>query len=334
MLLIHQNNNLTSWNYTQENVFCQDLRGVYGNIDSKGKIALTIIFSSLGIIGFLSNSLVVICIHKTKQLDVQSIKLYRNFSVIDAFNSFVNFVHLKIILDPYQTECVYHYILRSMLHWTLFSSSFMIPVTAIDRYIHIKHHNNYATVFSPLRFKIALVLYFICSIIQSIVATVVVSLKGFYADLKYTMPLNFIFFVAIVFLHLRSIHLLKKYSMASSISSSKRNIVKIASMYFYFYLCSVLIILIHPFVTSWLRNSIDTDLSVLSVNRTIYFSVTTFMAIGNAMTFLWINQKCRNLLKSVLWIRGQVIRESSLGFKGPEFDPSVRRSVVKIANHC
>ena len=35
-----------------------------------------------------------------------------------------------------------------------------------------------------------------------------------------------------------------------------------------------------------------------------------------------------------LWICGRVVRALSLGSKGPEFDPSMRLSVVKIANHC
>ena len=35
-----------------------------------------------------------------------------------------------------------------------------------------------------------------------------------------------------------------------------------------------------------------------------------------------------------LWIRGRVVRASSLGSKGPEFDSSVRPSVVEIADHC
>ena len=36
----------------------------------------------------------------------------------------------------------------------------------------------------------------------------------------------------------------------------------------------------------------------------------------------------------LLWIRGRVVRALRLGSKGPEFDPSVRPSVVIIANHC
>ena len=34
------------------------------------------------------------------------------------------------------------------------------------------------------------------------------------------------------------------------------------------------------------------------------------------------------------WSRDRVVRASSLGSQGPEFDSSVRPSVVKIANHC
>ena len=131
------------------NIFCQDLKEMYGNIDSKSKIFLTTILSLLGILGVLCNSLVVFCIHKTKQVDIQSIKLYRNFSIIDTFNSIINFVHLKaIIFDPYQTDCMEFYLLRFFLHWAIFSSSYMVPVTGLDRYIHIKYLNNYAIVFN------------------------------------------------------------------------------------------------------------------------------------------------------------------------------------------
>ena len=35
-----------------------------------------------------------------------------------------------------------------------------------------------------------------------------------------------------------------------------------------------------------------------------------------------------------VWIRGRVVRVLSLRTKGPEFDPSVRPLVEKIANHC
>lgn len=169
------------------NIFCQDLKEMYGNIDSKSKIFLTTILSLLGILGVLCNSLVVFCIHKTKQVDIQSIKLYRNFSIIDTFNSIVNFVHLKaIIFDPYQTECMEFYLLRFFLHWAIFSSSYMVPVTGLDRYIHIKYLNNYTIVFTPLKFIIVFVLYFICALTQAVASVVLIVFKGAYADLKYT----------------------------------------------------------------------------------------------------------------------------------------------------
>ena len=280
------------------NIFCQDLKEIYGNIDSKSKIFLTTILSLLGILGVLCNSLVVFCIHKTKQVDIQSIKLYRNFSIIDTFNSIINFVHLKaIIFDPYQTDCMEFYLLRFFLHWAIFSSSYMVPVTGLDRYIHIKYLNNYAIVFTPLKFITVFVLYFICALTQAVASVVLIVFKGAYADLKYTMPLNFSCFLLIVFLQLKSIYLLKNLSMIG-ISSSKRNIVKIASMYFYFYLLTSLVLIVHSFVTKLLKNSRSVDLSLLSVNRVIFFTIPSFMAIGNALTFLWINRKCRTFLKS------------------------------------
>ena len=35
-----------------------------------------------------------------------------------------------------------------------------------------------------------------------------------------------------------------------------------------------------------------------------------------------------------VWIRGRMVRAPSLGCEGPEFDRSVKPSVVKIASQC
>ena len=165
----------------------------------------------------------------------------------------------------------------------------MVPITAIDRYIHIKYHNNYSSIFSPFRFKIVHVLYFIFVFYQVSISMVI------------TMPLNAIFFIVVVSFYLKSIYLLKLHVNSIELSSSKRNIVKIASRYFYFYLLNMIVLLIHPFVTRWIKNSEGEDSSALSFNRVIFFAIPTSIAVGNALSFLWINRKCRNLLKSFLF---------------------------------
>ena len=287
-------------NKTSPNNNCQDIREIYQNLDQDAKIILAVLFATSGFIGVLCNSLVVFCIHKTKQLDVQSIRLFHNFSIIDTLNSIVNFVHLKIILNPYQTDCRFYYGQRAFIQWTIFSSSFMVPITAIDRYIHVKYKNNYSSIFTPFRFKIIHVIYFICAVYQTSISIVIIVLKGLYADLIYILPLNVIGFVVVVSFNIMSIYILKKYMNETEISSTKRNITKIASIYFYFYLFNLVILLVQPFLTRFIGNSEGVDSSALSVNRMMLFLIPTFIAIGNALSFLWINRKCRNLLKSFL----------------------------------
>ena len=294
--MLSENNRV---NYSA-NQGCQDIRKIYENLDQEAKIILTGFFATLGILGILCNSFVVFCIHKTKQLEIQSIKLFRNFSIIDTFNSIVNFLHLKIILDPQETECMLHYSQRALILWTIYSSVFMVPITAIDRYIHIKYHNNYSSIFSPFRFKIVHVLYFIFVFYQVSISMVITVWKGLYKDLIYTMPLNAIVFIVVVSFYLKSIYLLKLHVNSIELSSSKRNIVKIASRYFYFYLLNMIVLLIHPFITRWIKNSEGADSSALSFNRVIFFVIPTSIAVGNALSFLWINRKCRHLLKSFL----------------------------------
>ena len=40
------------------------------------------------------------------------------------------------------------------------------------------------------------------------------------------------------------------------------------------------------------------------------------------------------LSRGVTWIRGRAVRALGLVLKGSEYNPFVRPSVVKIANHC
>ena len=295
--MLSENN---SANNTSPTKGCQDIREIYENLDQEAKIILTGFFATWGALGILCNSLVVLCIHKTKQLQIQSIKLIRNFSIIDTFNSIVNFLHLKIILDPHETECMFYYSLRALILWSIYSSVFMVAITAFDRYIHIKYNNNYSSIFSPFRFKIVHVVYFICAFYQVSISMVITVWKGLYKDLIYTMPSNAIVFIVVVSFYLKSIYLLKKHVNSFELSSSKKNIVKIASLYFYFYLLNMIVLLIHPFLTRWIISSAGAVSSALSVNRVMFFVIPSSIAVGNALSFLWINRKCRNLFKSCL----------------------------------
>ena len=301
-------------NHTQTSVslYCHDMRKVYENLDSKAKIILTVIFASLAVLGVLINSLVVFCIHRTKQLDVQSIRLFHNSSIITILNSMTNFVHLKAILDPYETGCIFHYSLTCMLKFAIYSSRFMVPITAIDRFIHIKYHNNYSSIFTPLRFKMIHVVYFICTVYQSSIATVLVALKVDLTSLKFTLPLNVVTALGSIFLYLKSIHLLQRHVDTTTISTSQRSIVKITSMYFYAYVFNMMIFLAQPFLVKMIHYIAGPDSSALSVQLLVFHVTPTAIGIVNAFAFLKINRKCCGLLKSFLRFNDDAVSTISI----------------------
>ena len=298
-MLINTQGNISLDFESTTTVYCQHRRKIYQNLDTNARIVLTSCFSVIGVIGVLVNLLVIFIIHRTKQLDVQSVQLFRNFSILDAFTSIINFVHLKAILDPNQAGCEVYYVLSFLLHWAIYSSSFMVLITGLDRYIHIKYLKDYKIIFTPLRFKVVLVLYFICIIYQSSITAFMLISKGPVTAGPYTMPLNVFGLIGIIYFYSKSIFILKKHS-ADTITtlSTKKSIVKIAVLYFYFYLFNIAILLVYQALANWTGALNNVDLSTQSVLGTVYSIFPTLTAIVNAFAFLLINTKSRNWLKS------------------------------------
>ena len=296
------NNTTTTDAVGINNAYCQHRRSIYQNLDPKARIILSVLFAPSGIIGILCNSLVVYCIHKTRQLNLQSMNLLRNFSALDITTSSVNFVFLKVILDPYAAECRFYYAFCFLRTWAIYSSFYMVPVTGFDRYIHIQYSADYGRVFTPLRKNAVLVLYLACVLYLSITSTVTRILNGPHTSFKYTMPLNVFIFLATNIFYLRSMLTLKTHAARTNIggvtSSSRRSIIKITAVYYYFYLVSSLVLLTHPFLAKWMRVSFG-DSSILSIHRLSSSFISTIASISSAVALLWINTKSRNCLKSL-----------------------------------
>lgn len=254
----------------------------------------------MGIIEALCNVLVIFSIHWTKQLGSQSVKLIRNCSAIEFFNSFVNFLHLKLILEPYKTECWYFYCLRFLLLWTVYSLFFITNIISLDRYIHVRYMNDYATVFTPLRFNAVFVINMAGSFYQSVASTAIVVIEGPFKAMKLTLPLNVVIPLCIIYLNIKSIFLLKRHNqtMNNTISFSGRSIIKISALYFNFYVATITTVLTHHILTKWTGLVAGVDPSTLSFHRIFPYCVMPFCRIVNKLPFLWINQDCRALLKS------------------------------------
>ena len=70
---------------------------------------------------------VVFVIHKTSQLSMQSIKLFRVLSIIDTLNSTVILLHLKVMLYP-QASCMYYYVLNFLLFFGIYNTMCIVAV--------------------------------------------------------------------------------------------------------------------------------------------------------------------------------------------------------------
>ena len=296
-------NSISSGAIQNSSVYCQYRRTIYQNLKPNAKITLRFVFTAVGIIGVLINALVVVVIHRTKQLNVQSIILFRNFSILDIFTSLTNFVHLKAILDEqhHKTKCEVYYVLTFILHWAIYSSSFMVFITGLDRYIHIKYLTDYDIIFTRNRFKVVGLVYLTSVLYQATATTVALMSKGPKTAGEYTVILNVLVFLGIIFFYSRSIFMLKKHMKATRrISSMKRNITKIAALYFYFYIINIGILIMFQVVGNWTKVLDGVDASSNSVIGIIYFILPGFTAIVNAFGFLRINRKAKRWMKSFL----------------------------------
>ena len=299
---LNYSNNISSL-VNQQSVYCQFRRTIYQNLEPNTKTTLGVAFTVVGIIGVLINTLVVIVIHRTKQLNIQSIELFRNFNIIDIFISMTNFLHLIAILDlhHHETKCKVYYILTFLLHLAIYSSSFMVFFTGLDRYIHIKYLKDYNSVFTRLRFKLVGLLFLVYVLYQSIATTISLVTLGPRSAAKYTLELNVLIFVGIIFFYSRSLFILKRHLKATrEISSMKRNIVKICALYFYFYIINIGILIIYQVVGNWTKVLDGFDESTKSVIGIIYFIFPGLTTIVNAFGFLWINRKAKRWIKSFL----------------------------------
>ena len=189
----------------ETNQFCQHRGTIYQNLNGPVRNALITVFACTGIFGFFINLLVVYLIHKTQQLEIQSIRLIRNLNSIDCVNSLINSLHLIAIGDPYHTRCEFFYTMAFLRNWIIYNSTFTVVVVAIDRFIHVKYLNDYGRVLTSFRFNILLVLYIFCVLLQSCLHSFVNVLKGPFNAAFYVMPLNYSIFTVTVVIYVWSI---------------------------------------------------------------------------------------------------------------------------------
>ena len=302
-------NNLTTTNINRQfspevhnhsSVYCQLQRDIYNNLDLNAKVTLTILFSVTGILGSFLNIVVVFAIHKTNQLAVQSIRLFRILSILDTFNSVVNFFHLKVLLVPsYLTSCAYIYVLSFILYFGLYNSLLMVFVVALDRFLHVSYLQEYSRVFTAIRFKLSIAIALLLALYQSCATAISSIFIGPGVAGKFTFHLNIFGFFSIIFFYAASLVKLRRHSQAhASVSNTQRSILRITALYFYFYLIILIPLLLFQILNNWTDILSDLGDSGRNLVGIITFSIPAFIGIVNALAFLWINRKSREWVKS------------------------------------
>ena len=281
-------------------VYCEYRRRIYEKLDSNAKLILITLFSITGVFGVFSNIVVVFAIHKTNQLTIQSIKLFRVLSILDTFNSMSNFFHLKSIVQPFNTSCNYLCAMHFVLYFGIYNSTFMVAVVALDRFLHIFYLQNYNSVFTVPRFRFAITITLLMSVYQSCATVVSIISNRPGGSGKYTFHLNVLCFVSVIFFYTASLVKLKTHSQVSlNISNTQRSILRITAMYFYFYLVNLASLLLFQILFNW--TDVIANLGDESDRRlvgTVYFNIPAIIGTVNAIAFLWINRRSRDWLKS------------------------------------
>ena len=170
-----------------------------------------------------------------------------------------------------------------------------ISYRAWSIYPHQVYLKDYNVIFTRLRFKLVGVFYPIFVLYQLTTTTITLVCKGPRKAGKYTLQLNVFVLIGIIFFYIRSIIILKKHLKSTQeISSVKRNIVKIAAPYFYFYLINIGILMIYRAVENWTTVLDGVDASSKGVIGIIHFIFPGLTTIVNAFGSLWTNIKLRD----------------------------------------
>ena len=281
------------WNY------CRYRQRIYGNLVANYQLSLVTLFSVTGVFGLFSNIIVVIAIHKTNQLAIQSIKLFRVLSLLDTFNSLSNLFHIKSIVQPFNTSCYYFYVTHFFLYFGIYNSVFMIAVVALDRFLHIFCMQNYNSVFTATRFKLSIGITLLMALYQASATVSSIIINGPGGSGKYTFHLNVLGFVSTIFFYAASLLKLKTHSQVSlNITNTQRGILRITAMYFYFYLVSLSSLLLFQILFNWTNVLSKVGKSGSSFVAIVYFIVPPLIGAVNGFAFLWINRRSRDWLKS------------------------------------
>ena len=170
-------------------------------------IALNIVIS---IVTIVSNTFVMVTLHKTKQLRNHSMKLIYVLSLTNVLSGMIAQSCLTILLlIPNQLSCSTAWILLLVIELFIYNSNYLTALLSFDRFLRIRFQHNYYQVYSKSRLKASLfVLYFLISLQAAL--GLVARMKGTSSTIL-TIPVNLLLFAGVVYCYWKSIVILKRH---------------------------------------------------------------------------------------------------------------------------
>lgn len=173
---------------------------------------------------------------------------------------------------------------------SLYSSSYLFSLTAINRYLRVKYLETYTSKFKLSHFHFTMVLYMAAVFIQSAIGTYF-NLQHYigYAG-KYTGPFNLFQFLCVVFFYSMSRFKLRQYQQ---LSDEIKQVIKITTVYLYLFVVSQGLVLAYQIILH-LKN-----IYLSESNRTILQNLLgllpSFVGWINALSFIGINPRARDI---------------------------------------
>ena len=225
-----------------------------------------------------------------------------------------------MIAIPESLPCAYLIAERFYGPLTTYATRYMILVIAVDRYMRIKHLQDYQVNFTRFRYRVMLGVYVLSVLYTALSYGISNAYNQSKWILRITTPVNVIGLILFITFYLKSVIMLKQHMRSNrSLSNTNHDILKITKFYFILYSISSVSILITAYISSIVNSQNE---KLLREDNVVIFLMlnnlnATLTGIATSLATLKINRTIKAKLST--WI--ERISQSLLGQIQPDENP-------------
>ena len=274
---------------------CMDLSMIYDAMDTSSRYGFAVFSIIIGLIGILVNSLTVHLIVRTKQHRNQSMKLLMYISCIEVLNGCICCIHAVQIL--FDIPCFVFVIIQYLKLFSIMNTAPFAIV--IDRYIRIKHLNNYDQVLTRTRFQILFIGYLIFTVITTVLIQSFNYFLGYGSAKIFFIPIMTLGGIFITTLYILSVLKLSRHAREKqNISNSTKMITRATKIYFFLTVFGMTYtILVNQVLGKFILNNYR-ELFAATL-KIVAFNLSTILGVLNALVLIKLNRKMKNCVISI-----------------------------------